>query len=138
MIVNKVASTSGEERAYWNYRSLQSLYDTAGLGIGLGSSRASSWIIAVLSQLGIAGSLMFGVLIAAIVRSGHLRGAEDIDPEIRSVVLSVRAACPVCQRREKAFRAPAAHPTREGPAAVMAGIRGRLDTDWADADSMPS
>jgi hypothetical protein len=93
MVVNKVTSTSGEERAYWNYRSLQSLYDTAGLGIGLGSSRASSWIIAVLSQLGIAGSLMFGVLIAAIVRSGHLRGAEDIDPEIRSVALSVRAAC---------------------------------------------
>jgi hypothetical protein len=93
MVVNKVTSASGEERAYWNYRSLQSLYDTAGLGIGLGSSRASSWIIAVLSQLGIAGSLMFGVLIAAIVRSGHLRGADDIDPEIRSVALSVRAAC---------------------------------------------
>jgi hypothetical protein len=93
IVVNKASSASGAERAYWNYRSLQSLYDTAGLGIGLGSSRASSWIIAVLSQLGIAGSLMLGVLVVAIVRSGHLQGADEIDPEIRSVALSARSAC---------------------------------------------
>ncbi len=93
IVVNKASSASGAERAYWNYRSLQSLYDTAGLGIGLGSSRASSWIIAVVSQLGIAGTLMIGVLVLALVRSGDLPGAGALDPETRDVALSVRASC---------------------------------------------
>ena len=35
-----------------NMRSLESVIDTVVLGIGIGSSRASSWIIAVVSQLG--------------------------------------------------------------------------------------
>ena len=47
-VINKPLSASGQERAYWNYKSLQSFLDTGGLGIGLGSSRASSWLIAVL------------------------------------------------------------------------------------------
>ena len=66
VVFNKAASASAQERAYWNYRSLQSFYDTGGLGIGLGSSRTSSWIVAVISQLGIIGSLMMAVLIGAV------------------------------------------------------------------------
>jgi hypothetical protein len=38
-IVNKAASSSGEERAYWNVKSLQTFLDTSGLGVGFGSSR---------------------------------------------------------------------------------------------------
>src|SRR4029079_16083862 len=47
MVVNKSSSGSGAERAYWNWRSLESVADTVGFGVGIGSSRASSWIIAV-------------------------------------------------------------------------------------------
>jgi hypothetical protein len=93
MILNKVSSTSGEERAYWNSRSLQALYDTAGLGIGLGSSRASSWAIAVVSQLGVIGSAMIGWVVLTIARSGRMPGSEKLEPGIRDVALSVRAAC---------------------------------------------
>jgi hypothetical protein len=93
MILNKASSASGAERAYWNYRSLQSVYETAGLGIGLGSSRASSWIIAVVSQLGIAGSAMIGYLVLMIARSGYLPGAGEVDRETRDIAMSVRAAC---------------------------------------------
>ena len=58
MVINKHSSSSGQERAYWNSKSLEALVDTSGFGLGFGSSRASSWPIAVLSQLGVIGALM--------------------------------------------------------------------------------
>lgn len=90
-IVNKADSASGEERAYWNVKSLQSFLDTSGLGIGFGSSRASSWPIAVLSQLGLFGSLMMAILLGVLV-SGLGRMREWVDPETDAVVTSVRNA----------------------------------------------
>ena len=91
MVLNKATTASGQERAYWNHQSLQSFYDTAGLGIGLGSSRASSWIVAVISQLGIIGSLMMAVLTAVLLRGSALQRREDLDPKIRAIALSIRA-----------------------------------------------
>jgi hypothetical protein len=91
MILDKSSSDSGQERAYWNAQSLQSVLDTVGLGIGLGSSRASSWIIAVISQLGIVGSVLIGILVVEIIRSGHLRHARELDQETRATALSLRA-----------------------------------------------
>ncbi|RJT29431.1 hypothetical protein D3227_32235 [Mesorhizobium waimense] len=89
-LVNKVASASGQERSYWNYKSLQSFFDTGGLGIGLGSSRASSWPIALLSQLGLFGTVIMMVLLAMLVRG--LRGSGDrLDPEVEAIALSARA-----------------------------------------------
>jgi hypothetical protein len=92
MVLNKASSASAQERAYWNLQSLQSVYDTVGLGIGLGSSRASSWVIAVISQLGVIGALLIGVLVCQILRGGCLRHARELDPQTRTTVLSVRAA----------------------------------------------
>lgn len=91
VVLNKATTASGQERAYWNYQSLQSFYDTGGLGVGLGSSRASSWIVAVISQLGIFGALMIAALTWAIIRGSALYYRGDLDPEIRATVLSVRA-----------------------------------------------
>ena len=90
MIFNKASSASGYERAYWNYQSLVSVYETMGLGIGLGSSRASSWIISVISQFGVIGSTMIGLLTWEIIRSK--RHAARLSSETRATVLSVRAA----------------------------------------------
>ena len=94
MILDKASSASGEERAYWNYRSLQSVVDTVGLGIGIGSSRASSWLIAVISQLGVVGTLMIGYLTFEIIRGVGVRGtgAPD-DRELHAIANSARAAC---------------------------------------------
>lgn len=90
-IINKAGSSSGQERAYWNLKSLQAFLDTSGLGIGFGSSRASSWPIAVLSQLGLFGSLMMLVLLGILVRGlGNLRFW--VDSETDAVVASVRNA----------------------------------------------
>lgn len=90
-LVRAPSSASGEERAYWNVKSLQSIVDTSGLGIGFGSSRASSWPIAVLSQLGFFGSLMMALLLGVLV-SGIGRVREWVDPETDAVVTSVRNA----------------------------------------------
>ncbi|WP_210262467.1 hypothetical protein [Mesorhizobium erdmanii] len=90
-IVNKADSASGHERTYWNVKSLQSFLDTSGLGVGFGSSRASSWPIAVLSQLGLFGSLMMAILLCILAR-GLGAAREWVDPETDAVVASVRSA----------------------------------------------
>jgi len=88
-IVNKANSGSGHERTYWNLKSLQSFIDTNGLGVGFGSSRTSSWPIAVLSQLGFFGSLMMAMLLGVLARGvGGVR--QWLDPETDAVVTSVR------------------------------------------------
>jgi hypothetical protein len=67
-LIKKAESQSAQERAYWNERSLTALTDTMGLGIGLGSSRASSWIIAAISQLGIVGTALMVALLTALLK----------------------------------------------------------------------
>jgi hypothetical protein len=69
MVLRKGESSSAQERGYWNSRSLESVIDTFGLGVGLGSSRASSWIIAVISQMGIVGALAFIAILYAVQRA---------------------------------------------------------------------
>jgi hypothetical protein len=91
MIVNKGLSASGTERAYWNWRSLESVVDTVGFGVGIGSSRASSWMIAVASQLGAVGTLMVGWLTVEIIRG--VGSSSEADDEYRATANSVRAAC---------------------------------------------
>lgn len=68
MVLEKADSESGKERAYWNYQSMQAFLDTDGIGIGFGSSRSSSWLISVFSQMGVLGGLMIAALGAAILR----------------------------------------------------------------------
>ncbi|WP_198174320.1 hypothetical protein [Mesorhizobium xinjiangense] len=89
MVLNKASSTSGQERTYWNVKSLQSFVDTSGLGIGIGSSRASSWLIAVISQLGVIGALLMAILLAYIAR-GLGRLSAWVPSETAAIVASVR------------------------------------------------
>lgn len=90
-VVNKASSASGQERSYWNYRSLQSFIDTGGLGVGFGSSRASSWLIAVLSQLGLIGTIMMATLVLMIARGlSGLHGRADSETD--TMISSVRAS----------------------------------------------
>lgn len=67
-LINKTTSASADERLYWNAKSWQAFLDTYGLGIGLGSSRASSSVIAILSQLGVVGAGLILVLLADLAR----------------------------------------------------------------------
>jgi hypothetical protein len=83
-VINKAGSSSGQERMYWNMKSLQAVLDTGFLGIGIGSSRASSWPVAVLC------SLLMGAAAFVVLRGlGSL--SIWVDRETEAVVASVRA-----------------------------------------------
>ena len=64
---DKRASDSGLERAYWNQLSVEAFLDTQGIGVGLGSTRSSSWAISVLAQLGVIGAVGFAVAVGALI-----------------------------------------------------------------------
>ncbi|HVJ78807.1 MAG TPA: hypothetical protein VM620_13330 [Hyphomicrobium sp.] len=91
-IWDKAQSASGIERAYWNERSMDAFMATSGIGIGLGSARASSWLVAVLSQLGVIGFSLIGVLTVFIVYG--MRGVERNEDtmELITIANSVRAS----------------------------------------------
>jgi hypothetical protein len=90
-VLDKPLSASAQERTYWNLTSLQSFLDTGALGIGLGSSRASSWIIAVMSQMGLLGAMLMATLLWEISRGVGRPSSGQIDPEMRALHDSVRA-----------------------------------------------
>lgn len=66
-LFEKLSSQSGVERSSWNAVALQSFIDTFGLGVGNGSGRASSFVIAVLSNLGIFGTVPFTIFFLKIL-----------------------------------------------------------------------
>jgi hypothetical protein len=65
---NKMESESGIERASWNRQAWVNFLDTYGVGIGLGSSRASSLVMALLSNVGVIGTTLFVAFVARIMR----------------------------------------------------------------------
>jgi hypothetical protein len=89
-MLNKMDTESGRERSYWNYKGIEAFIDTAGFGVGLGSSRASSWLIAVISQLGLVGSILMAVMVASLAR-GFNRTPRSVDPEELAIVAASRA-----------------------------------------------
>jgi hypothetical protein len=91
-VIHKSTSASGIERLYWNIKSLQAFSDTGGLGIGIGSSRASSLFLAVLSQLGAIGFLALMVLIAVLIRGSTIKRPSLADFEVFAVSQAIRAA----------------------------------------------
>ena len=92
MVLEKGSSDLAIERSYWNEKSLQAFTELGGLGIGIGSSRSSSLVVSVLSQLGIIGSLVFVVLIGILLRGmgGHVLSYRDRD--IFAIAQAARAA----------------------------------------------
>ncbi len=90
-LLDKAGSESGQGRTYWNVKSMQAFFDTSLLGVGMGSSRASSWPVAVLSQLGLVGAALMTALLATTARGlGSLRCLAS--PRTVAIVASVRAA----------------------------------------------
>jgi transposase len=91
-LLEKSTSASGSERFYWNQKSWMAFLDTYGLGVGLGSSRASSSLVAILSQLGIAGALLFGLVFIEIAKPPIRRPPELDDAELIALCEAMRWA----------------------------------------------
>ena len=80
LIFSKSTSQSGMERASWNALAWSNFVDSYGLGVGLGTSRASTLVLALLSNLGVPGSLAYAIFVWSSLRAGHSRAdAESMD-----------------------------------------------------------
>jgi len=66
-IANKLATQSGIERLRWNHQALVAFFDTLGAGAGVGSVRASSFVVAVLANCGVLGCLLFAAFLVAVI-----------------------------------------------------------------------
>jgi transposase len=91
-LLEKSTSASAGERFYWNRKNWMAFLDTYGVGVGLGSSRASSLFIAILSQLGIVGALLFGLLFLEIAKRPARTFADPRDGELVAMCGALRSA----------------------------------------------
>jgi transposase len=91
-LLEKSTSASAGERFYWNQKSWMAFLDTYGLGVGLGSSRASSSFIAILSQLGIAGCLLFSLIFFEFAKRPVRTPPELADAELAALCGALRSA----------------------------------------------
>jgi hypothetical protein len=89
LIFNKAGSDSGIERNSWNTVALQNFFDTFGIGVGLGTARTSSLPLALLSNVGLPGTLFY--LLFAATAFLRRRGTSRSFPS--DVRLAARNAC---------------------------------------------
>jgi hypothetical protein len=94
-VANKLASQSGIERMRWNHYALQNFWDTSGFGAGLGSVRASSFVVALLANIGVIGLLMFVVTFASAFTTNKPASFEDrvARAGLHACIALVVAAC---------------------------------------------
>jgi hypothetical protein len=89
LIFSKSESDSGIERSSWNSAGLQNFFDSYGVGVGLGTVRTSSFFVALLSNVGVLGTLFY--LLFAVTVFGLQRGRPRTFPS--DVRLAARNAC---------------------------------------------
>jgi hypothetical protein len=92
LLFSKLGSESGVERSSWNAQALENFLDTAGLGIGLGSARSSSWALSLLAQTGVFGTVLFTSFLLFLVRPWSGRRDQVARPvENRAILVGFRA-----------------------------------------------
>ncbi|MPR10554.1 O-antigen ligase family protein [Microvirga tunisiensis] len=89
LVLSKSTSQSGIERASWNAAALQNFFDSWWFGVGLGTTRTSSFALAVLSHVGLPGAILLMIfIISAFARQ---RGRPRTFPS--DVRLAARNSC---------------------------------------------
>ncbi|TCL66377.1 O-antigen ligase family protein [Rhizobium sp. BK251] len=68
-VTTKLETHSAEERLRWNAQALDSFLETSGMGAGLGSIRASSFVVALFANVGAPGAAIFVIFAMSLVRS---------------------------------------------------------------------
>jgi hypothetical protein len=67
VLFDKADSTSFKQRSFADFLALQIFTDTYGIGIGLGSHKANSLLLTILSNTGILGVILFGWLMFGLL-----------------------------------------------------------------------
>ncbi|MCP3718783.1 hypothetical protein [Paraburkholderia sp. CNPSo 3281] len=62
-ILSKAGSDSGVERMGWNAQGITNFFETYGIGVGLGSIRASSFLVVLVGSLGVVGVVCYGMFL---------------------------------------------------------------------------
>jgi len=62
-VLSKAGSSSGVERMGWNAQGMTNFFDTYGIGVGLGSIRASSFLVVLLGSLGVVGTFCYAMFV---------------------------------------------------------------------------
>ena len=89
-LFDKLDGASGIERLSWNAQAMQNFLDTGMMGAGLGSVRASSWLMATLASLGLIGSGLFALFLASVL--WPVPAAYGDDPRMQ-IVRALQSAC---------------------------------------------
>lgn len=88
-LFDKLGSESGIERMSWNAQALRNLTDTWMLGAGLGSARASNWLLSSLGSIGLPGTALFLAFLASVLRMKVRAPGSDLD----SVATALKWGC---------------------------------------------
>ena len=89
LVLRKGGTASALERASWNSQALVNFADSYGLGVGIGSARASNVVIAVLANLGLAGAITYAAFVATALTAPLLAP----DPAARATREAAASAC---------------------------------------------
>jgi hypothetical protein len=88
-LFEKLEGSSGIERMSWNGQAFRNFLDTWMIGAGLGSMRASNWLLACLGGIGVIGT---GLFLAFLGATAALR-EQGGDAERAVVIQALKAAC---------------------------------------------
>ena len=91
ILLDKINSDSAAERMSWNAQALRNFTDTWLVGAGLGSVRASNWLIANLASIGILGTLLYLAFLAAVARCAPPRRGGETAIVMRSLKMGCLA-----------------------------------------------
>lgn len=94
LVSTKSASDSAVSRFAADIRALHVMLDTWGLGAGLGANRASSFATTLLSNVGVLGTLLFGVACVRLWRGVQFRSAPAVWLALLALLLAKIAAEP--------------------------------------------
>lgn len=88
-LFEKLEGSSGIERMSWNAQAFRNFLDTGMMGAGLGSMRASNWLLACLGSVGLIGTGLFLAFLSATAALRERGG----DAERAVVIKALKAAC---------------------------------------------
>ncbi len=89
LVLQKGSSASAFERSAWNSQAMTNFLDSYGLGVGIGSARASNVAIAVLANVGVIGALTYFVFLLMVLGAPW----RDAEPQLLGVREAAASAC---------------------------------------------